>query len=441
MVKSLLLLSLGVFISCQAVNTDTKAFFATDDNVVKKYAVDKVYPQGQLFPFSFYSTGGGSEKKRGQLLPEEMRVADQKKITASGVTMIGPQYELDKWILQDAKKFNVKAIYTLKLKIGEQKIDKRYLRRLYKMRKKLDTAKVREAVRKEIARVGDNDSIAWWNITPEELRFWRKPEMDFLKTVAQAVHDFDKKKRPVYLYDPGHVDARRMARSGKFTDIIGKGMYTNYSKMKNKRIFCRWSIEQELEAIKLIGDNNKVPIAVVEMFQQPPAKEIHLIESWARHDIYCAIATGAKGVLVFSASRRPRFPAREKYLDAYLEICRELQGELGQAVLFGKRKKDLTIDIISGPQSIKCKFYTHPEKDYFPISFANIAYKNSRYLIMVNSADKPVEAILDGLVYGCGITVQDVFDKTKRFTAPEGQIQLNFKPLQVIVHKISNTGE
>ncbi len=432
MLKTMLLFVFMAGTVVLSINTDTKAFFETKDSGGNLPA-NKVYPQGRLFPFSFYSTGGSSEKK--------LRIADQKKIAAAGVTMIGPQYELDRSILEDAKKLNVKAIYTLRLSIDGEKVGKKYLRNLYKVKKDLDTAKIREAVQREIAKVGDSDLIAWWNITPEELRYWRKPEMDFLVTVATAIHDFDKKKRPAYLYDPGHVDAKRLSKSGKYTDIIGKGMYTNYSKMKNSRVYCRWTIEQELEAIKMIGDQKKVPIAVPEMFQQPTENELKLIESWARHDIYCALAAGAKGVLVFSARRRPKFTAWEKYMNAYLQICRELQGELGQAILFGQRKNDLTVDVTSGPKIIKCKFYTHPEKTYSPVSFANIAYKNSRYVILVNSANEPVEAVLDGLVYGSGVTVKEMFGSGKQFSAPEGQIELKLRPLQVIVYKIENSKE
>jgi hypothetical protein len=436
MLKLILLSFMFIAVSCQAINTDVKTFFAAPEDSGKKLPANKIYPQGKLFPFSFYSTGGGSEKKRKLLLPEKLRLADQKKIIDGGVTMIGPQYELNNQVLQDAKKYNVKVVYSLQLKVDNEVITKKYIRNLHKLRKPLDVKKVREAVRQEMAKVASNDCIAWWNLSPEEMRYWRNQEKNYLITVAKAVHDFDPKKRPVYMYEPGHVGAKRMTISGKYTDIIGKGIYANYSGMKLSRVFCRWSVEQELEAIKMLGKSDKTPIAVVEMFQDPLAKEIKLIEDWARHDVYCSLAAGAKGVLIFSASRRPKFKVREKYLDAYLKICGELQSELGQAILFGTRKNDLTVDTISGPKEIKFKFYTHPEKTYPTISFANIAYKNSRYLILVNSANEPVEAILDGLVYGSKVTIHDIFKKSK-FTAPEGQVEMKFKALEVKVFKVT----
>jgi hypothetical protein len=435
MSKIIIFLLMLATLFCQAADDAKKSFFASED-LGKGLPPNKIYPRGRLFPFSFYSTGGGSEKKRKLLLPEELRIADQKEIIASGVTMIGPQYELNDSIMEDAGKYKVKAFYTVEVKIDGETVTKKYIRKLHKLNKPLNTQKVRESVRKTIEKVGSNDSISWWNITPEEMRYWRKQEKEYLVTVAKAIHDFDPLKRPVYMYEPGHVGAKRLAISGKYIDIIGKGIYPNYSNQKKSRVFCRWSVEQELEAIKLVGEQNKVPIAVVEMFQQPSDDEVKLIENWARHDVYCSLAAGAKGVLVFSASRRPNFKVRKNYLNAYFKICKELQGELGQAILFGKRKSDLTLDIVSGPKEVKFKYYTFPEKKYSSVSIANIAYNNSRYLILVNSANESVNVIVDGLVYGSQVAVCDVFNKTK-FTAPEGQIEVTLAPLEAKVFKIS----
>jgi hypothetical protein len=437
MLKATLAVIFTIGISCQAINTDTKAFFETGKNPGKELPADKIYPQGRLFPFSFYSSGGISKS----LLSDKERVADQEKIFNAGTTIIGPQYELNKRILEDAKKFKVKAIYTLKLKIDGEAVCKKYLRTLHKNRKHLDTKKLREAVKKKIMELQNNDCIAWWNVTPEELRHWRKTEIDFLATVTSAIREFDKKRRPIFMYEPGHRGASALAKQVPYLDIIGKGMYTNYSKQKNSRIYCRWSIEREIEAIKEVKAVNKIPIAIPEMFRQPEQDEIKLINSWVRHDVYCALAAGAKGVLVFSARRRPKFTAREKYLDAYLQVCRELQGELGQAVLFGKRKNDLTVDVLNGPKEVKLKFYTHQEKTYPSISIANLAYENARYLILVNSSDKPVEAVVDGLIYGSGVTVQNIVGDKSSFTAPEGQIVINFKPLEVVLYKITNNNK
>jgi hypothetical protein len=175
------------------------------------------------------------------------------------------------------------------------------------------------------------------------------------------------------------------------------------------------------------------------MFQQPANGELSQINTWARHDAYAALIAGAKGIVIFSASRRPKFPARTEYLKSYLQICKELTGKLnlGQIFLFGERRKDISISILDGPETVALKG-RRINKKYPSISMANIAYKNCRYVFLVNSSNKPVEAVVGGLVYGSGITVQDVFDPKQKFTAPEGDFEVELKPLEVKAYRIFN---
>ncbi len=112
-----------------------------------------------------------------------------------------------------------------------------------------------------------------------------------------------------------------------------------------------------------------------------------------------------------------------------------MRGELGQAFLFGQTKKDLTLSITDGPENIEFKFHKFKEK-YPSVGFANLAWNNSRYVVMVNSTGKKIEAMLDGLVYGSVVTVQNLFDTKDKFTAPEGQVELEFKPYEVKAFRI-----
>ena len=105
---------LSVTLAAGGLDTDTGKFFnqgVGPDTV--KLPADKIYPQGRLFPFTFYSTGGGSMEKRGKLLPDAEREADTQEIVRGGVTMIGPQYELNDQAAATARKYGVKAVYTV----------------------------------------------------------------------------------------------------------------------------------------------------------------------------------------------------------------------------------------------------------------------------------------------------------------------------------------
>ena len=434
---ALLFSTLSVF----AIDTDTDKFFKTNPDPSIKLPADQLYPRGQLFPFSFYSVGGGTEQKRGDLLPQAQKDADMKQIIEAGVTMIGPQYELNDQVVADAKKYKVKAIYTVAPEIDGQKIDLKYLNNLAKENKALDTDKLRKSVMEIVKREAGNPEIAWWSITPDELRYWRKDDMLYLKTCTEAIKEADPMKRPIYLYEPGHRDADALAKTAVFLNICSKGMYTNYFGKKNARVYCRWSIEQEVEAIKLSGVKASIPIVLPEMFQEPAENELPMIETWVRHDMYSALIAGAKGVLVFSASRRPNFPAREQYLKAYLKICRELRGplKLGHIFLFGERRDDIALSICEGPETVELKIGKDNVKSLPSVDMADIAYDNCRYVFIANSSESPINAVVENLVYGKEVTVQDIFNPKDIFTAPEGNFSITLKPLEVMVLKISLT--
>lgn len=135
-----------------------------------------------------------------------------------------------------------------------------------------------------------------------------------------------------------------------------------------------------------------------------------------RHDVYCALISGAKKIQALSADKKNK---------DYLSVKRELNGKLklGKVFLFGKAKSDISLKIIDGPEKIV---------------MANMAYKNSRYVFLVNSSSQTVELIVGGLVYGSGVTVQDIFPPDDKFTAPEGDFEVEIKPLEVKVFKIYN---
>lgn len=433
--------------SGSALDTDTDKFFNTKNDLAKDLPKDQIYPRGQIFPFSFYSTGGGSVNKREELLPVQEKDADMKYIVDGGVTMIGPQYELNAQVVDDAKKYKVKAIYTITPVIDGEKVNIKYLHKLNKEKKALDLEKLRSSVSEIVKREAVNPEIAWWDITPEELRNWMKDDMLCLKTVSEAIQENDPLKRPMFMYEPGHRDAKSLAKTAIYQNICAKGMYTNYAGQKKSRVYCRWSIEQEVEGLKLAGMKNSIPLALPEMFQDPPENEIPMIETWVRHDVYSALITGAKGVMVFSASKRPNFKTRELYLDAYLKVCRELTGEmnLGRIFLFGEVRDDISITVTEGPETLEIPVGKDNELklDNKPqtlpsVGMLDLAYDNSRYIFIANSSNSEVSAMVDGLVYGSGVTVQNVFNPKNIFTAPEGNFSITLKPLEIKALKIFN---
>lgn len=422
----------------QAIDTNVDKFFNHKvGSQSVKLPQDKIYPQGRLFPFSFYSVGGGSETKRGDLLPEKVRLADQEQIIKGGVTMIGPQYELNDSSLDVARKNGIKMIYTIHPVIDGVVADRKWIHSITKEKKKLDTVKLKQSVADIVKAVAHHQEIAWWDITPEELRFWVSNEVECLKTIYEAIKENDPLNRPAFMYEPGHRSAEALAKLLTWQDISAKGMYLNYSSQKDQRIWARFSTEQQIKAIKKANRPEIIALALPEMFQQPKDEELKLVRNWVRHDVYCALANGSKGVVVFSASRRPKFSARENYLQAYLEVCGELTGQkqLGQVFLFGKVMNDLEYAVVEGDSEVVMK-QRDQEITYPAVSMANYSWENRRYVFLVNSTAKKLKLVVSGLAYGSGVTVKNIFDESIEFTAPEGDFEVNMGPLEVTAFEI-----
>ena len=412
-------------------NTDTKTFFAGPTDKDVKLPADRVFPQGRKFPFSFYSTGGANGlTKKSEIMPPEKRFADTEKIVSGGATLIGPQYELNYEVIDMAKKYKVQAVITVSGIYKGEKISKKFFRNI----KKIDVEVLKKETAPYIRELAGNPEIAYWNVTPEERRFWKKNEMLYLKTMYEIIRENDPQKRPVFMYEPGHRNAGALAKTLPFMDLCAKGTYTNYSGHKNDRGWVRYSIEQETEAIKICKKG--IPFLLPEMFQQPEEKELPMVEKWVKHDVYCGLANGAKGILVFSARRRPAFTAWENYLNAYLNVAKTLSGELGQALLFGKETKDLEVSVSEGAEKIEVKL-RNGSKTYPSLSVKQLVWNNARYVLIVNSADTPVKAVVDNLVYGSTIKVKDLLDaKADKFTAPEGNFEVELAPLQAVCFKV-----
>ena len=432
-IAALLLAAAG---AVSAVDTDTAKFFGggpTDADI--KLPADKVYPTGRLFPFSFYSTGGG---KRGERLSSEEKDKAMKEIVDAGASLIGPQYELVDQVIADAKKYHVGAIMSVQGIYNGEKITKQF----FKTKTPLDPKKLAEETAPVIRELAKNPEIAYWDVKPEERRHWKKREVVYLENMYAVIKANDPLKRPVFMYEPGHLGADSLAKLLPYQDLSAKGTYTSYSGFKTQRVWVRYSIEQETKAIKAAALGRPiVPFLLPEMFRDVPENEYPLIESWVRHDVYCGIANGARGVMVFSARRRENFTAYPKYLAAYLRVCRELSkcSELSQAILFGKTTSDLEVTLTLGPEKIPLK-KNKLDTSYPPLSVAQFLWNGARYVLIVNSADQPVKAVVDNLVYGSGITVKNLLSlkNEPEFTAPEGNFEISLAPYEAACYKIFN---
>jgi hypothetical protein len=431
----ILALSLHTMTIHGSIDASPEVFFKPAPLMPAEEVNDQLYPKGNLFPFSFYSVGGGprdpSVKGGATLLPEEEMQAIFRDLTESGFQIVGPQYSLASRVFDDAKAHQLKIIYS----VGLEKKEFRAIGQ-----EVLPIEEIAARIRKDVTALAENSSIVAWDLKPEELRPWRKNELDYLTLAVAAVRDADPLKRPIYHYCPGHYSAEGLAGIAPHVDLLGKGMYTNYSSQKTSRVWCRWSVEQEVEAIRQSG-SSAIPLALPEMFQQPDESELSLIPDWVRHDVYLGLVSGAKGVLVFSLRQRTEFPAWRAYFDAYRQLGRELlKGEkLGQIFLFGEKRGELAVEIIKGPKTTSFVFPSANIKEpivYPSISWADIAHGNHRYLIAVNSSNEACTAIISGFPYDA-VKAETLFESQPSFNIGEGEFETDFKPLEVKIYRFS----
>ena len=416
--KKFLLSLLG----CAALSGVCGDFFALPADKGKDLPADKVYPKGRIFPIMTYSGRNPAQYKK------------------DGFTVIGPIYgKVDRDKVYSNTELPI--IYSIRATQDGKVADKDFIRR---SGIKMDYKKLAQSVREDVKEaIKKYPHIAYFYLTPEELRWWKKNEYDFIKVVTDAAHEADPEKRPVWMYLPGHYGQNSIAKYSDRMDVIGKGCYTNYASRKNQRAWVRYSVDIMKNAAAQ-GNEADMVLAVLEMFRKVDNAELHRIPDWARHDFYAALITGAKGLAIFSLSNRKGFTASYKlYYPTYSKAAKEITGEngLGEIFLFGEHRNDLKWTVTSGDAATPLTFRGDPKKNrpdrvvqYPAVGFANIAHARGRYLFMVNSSEKPLAGVITGAPENT--VVKDAVTGEKITVAGKDGIKLEFKPLEVKLLKL-----
>ena len=361
-----------------AVTVSAADFFRPGFDDGKDLPADRIYPAGRIFPFPGFS-------------PESVAATAK-----SGFSMAGPVYSDSQMRRLKAGSELLPIVWPLRAVDGRVTLTRKLLDR-----PSLNLDPYVKSIEKQVRKVAANPNIAWWYLMPEELRPWRKLDMEFLRRAVAAIRKNDPEQRPIWMYLPNHYNAEQLRPFAAELEIIGKGMYPSQFNKERERVWCRWSMESETEAIRQAGSRS-IPIAVVEMFRQPSPEMLPGLESLVRHDIYLALISGAKGIAVFSLAERGGFSAHRRYFSAYAFEAGRLGGPkgIGQIFLFGRPMNDLKVKIVEGPERLKTT--PVPRKDevreYPSISFAELGWRDNHVLALVNSSDDaPVTVEISGL--------------------------------------------
>lgn len=384
---------------------------------------DRVYPRGRIFPYSGFQP------------------RDVKEIRDRGFTVAGPAYGANQALMtKAAAELDFPMIYSI---CGEQDGQAIDLKRLSASDFAPDWKQLEESIIEQVkTAAAAYPNIAWWYLKPEELRYWRKYEYQYLQTAYRAIHSADPQKRPAWMYIPNHYTLGALEKYAAYNDIIGKGAYADYSNMTFTRGWIRWSAENQMKALEGAGEG-KFTISVPEMFQNPPDGKIDRIEDRVRHDVYLSLACGARGVVIFSLARRKTLDdaVYRRYYDAYSKIAAELTGKdgLGQVFLFGRRNDELKGQAIDAEElAIKVGAGGGEEIKYPPVMMADLLYRRTRYLVVVNSAENPVSYRISGIPEK--VKMNDLWTGTP-FNPAAGGIVLQLKPLDVKILRITAATE
>lgn len=321
---------------------------------------------------------------------------------AAGFTIVGPVYGTQRErILEEAEKAGLPCIYTVGMELD-------FLGKKGPELTVLDQEAVRAEIRRQVEAVMDHAAITVWYLIPEELRHWKSLEMDYLRIASETIRETDPKKRPVWMYEPGHRDQASLEKTFPYQQLVGKGVYPNYSGRRVERGWVPWTLGQQAGAIQAVNPK-AVPYGILEMFKTPkddfPLEDIPV---WVRHDAYAALIAGVQGFVIFSFGNRAGFNSATEeynaYYQAWSEVANELNGplQLGSVVLAGTPVSPPVFEIASGPQQITLSASKADIKEPVKIpsiSTAAFTWSGKTYWLLVNSSNETMRLTVNGKLW------------------------------------------
>jgi hypothetical protein len=370
--------------------------------------VDPIYPVGTRFPLLLYS----------------IHTAEEMAEVEEAGWSVGHRYRFTEEFFDVIEKAGWLCVAHLE---GKTKVEKAATVAAPKAKKGADAANQEEAggtahavapterlrteeeVAADIRAYAAHDALAWWDF-PEEQRWWYKDEYQIVKSLSAWTRKYDPRERPNYMYLPGHYTTKSILKYLEYLDIVGAGTYTEYS--HQPRAWVRWRTEETIRAITTGGfrigpdylNGEKTPIGIPMMFSGGLHKSDPITPVGAYHDFWSCIASGARGIFVFSFWHRRDLPIFQKtWADGFNLAARNLHSVPGldQALLFGE-DVPLTVTVTKGaPRTSTFRPYGFEEDLSLPsVNVLGRKHNGTLYIVAVSSQERPVTAAISGLPPG-----------------------------------------
>lgn len=307
---------------------------------------------------------------------------------AAGFTLAGPVYSRKKEMLAECEAVGMPFLYPVGVKLefsakaGGEEPDH------------FDFSAIQAEIRQQVEEVAASNSIFSWYLIPEELRYWKPLELEYLRVASETIREADPKKRPIWMYEPNHRTTGALVKTLPWQQMAGKGLYVNFVGRKNERAWLAWSLNQQKTAMDT-GAPDALPLAVPEMFREPDPEDLPLIRTWVRHDSYAALLGGARAIVIYSFANRKGFSARADYYEAYAGVARELNGDLalGPVFLLGQPAAPPAFRLVEGRETTTLSARkSSPTEEIQVPALQTKAYtlNGKNYVFLINSTPEPM---------------------------------------------------
>jgi hypothetical protein len=390
------------FVAAGAKSADPAKFFKPPKASPPQLDLANIYPLGGQFPIGLYSILGNSK-----VAPY---VSNMLRAAQNGFTFAGPYYG-DNWRdfspIYAAAQENLKFVFQIRppAALAGVSIDDRPTA-LSQMSASEIAASVQEQVTAVLSDPIARNTVARWSLGAEEIRYWFKPELNFLKVTSQAIraveNQFNVAHKPFTMYEPGVRDAGALKKTGKYQDMVSKGTYlTAYPRGPQRAGYAIWSYTQIVSAAKKL---KTLPQAVLQLSQDfvdaTTARDPAEIRRVVRHDAYLGLVMGIKSINIWSMMEtRPNLTTHNEQFQAYASVAKDLTGELDlqKVFLFGEPRKDLKFEVTSGEAKFQYIDDSGHKFKYDTLHTFNAALGTDRYLFLVNSTEQPMNVSISGL--------------------------------------------
>ena len=293
-----------------------------------------------------------------------------------------------------------------------------------------------------------NGTVSAWYVQPEELRWWRGPEKEHLRIVANEVAQHDPQNRPVSMYNPNHRDSSEletMVNQGLDWTIMG--VYATDDPLDTRAARIADGVNRVVTAA---GNTQTKAVRVFQLSEDYDGVEIQsltqalggvsdaeAIKQVIRNDTYQGPIRGAQGIQIWSGfATRPGLSTFAEQLDGYISVSQDVNGSEGLANVFlqGETRADLTVTQSAGPE-----FVTYDTITIDTVAMANTAYGGGRTLVVGNSSNDDISVNVSGLPTDEAVFLVNLADNTTQFAT--SSFTMDMMPLDVAPFQIFRPGD